>query len=136
MRILFIQKIYICIYKSKYNEKNMIETIHVKGRNILQQLRKRTIKNFMDFLILLNLRKEPMSGYDMITLIFENFGFLPSSGSVYSMLYALERENLIKGYWNGKKRLYTLTEEGENVVKIALALSNTIEGLIQNIFKD
>jgi len=114
----------------------MIETIHVKGRNILQQLRKRTIKNFMDFLILLNLRKEPMSGYDMITLIFENFGFLPSSGSIYSMLYALERENLIKGYWNGKKRLYTLTEEGENVVKIALALSNTIEGLIQNIFKD
>ena len=85
----------------------MIETIHVKGRNILQQLRKRTIKNFMDFLILLNLRKEPMSGYDMITLIFENFGFLPSSGSVYSMLYALERENLIKGYWNGKKKGFT-----------------------------
>ena len=77
-----------------------------------------------------------MSGYDVITLIFENFGFLPSSGSIYSMLYALERERLIKGYWNGKKRLYTLTEEGENVVRIALTLSNNIEKLILNIFKD
>jgi len=116
--------------------KNMIENIHFKRGNIFQQLRKRTIRNFMDLLILLNLRKEPMSGYDVITFIFENFGFLPSSGSIYSMLYSLEREGFIKGHWNGKKRLYTLTEKGEKVAKISLALSSNIENLILNIFKD
>jgi len=114
----------------------MMETIHVKRGQILRQLRRRTIKNFMDFLILVNLQKEPMTGYDIITLIFENFGFLPSSGSIYSTLYALEREGLIKGRWNGKKRLYTLTENGEKVVKIALALSDSIENMILSVFKN
>jgi len=114
----------------------MMETIQIKRRNILYQLRKRTIKNFMDLLILLNLRRGPMSGYDIITLIFENFGFLPSSGSIYSTLYALERGGLIKGCWHGKKRLYTLTVKGEETARTALALFSNIESLIQNIFKD
>ena len=113
----------------------MIETIHIKRGNILQQLRKRTIKNFMDFLILLNLRKGPMSGYDIITMIFENFGFLPSSGSIYSTLYSLEREGLIKGYWDGKKRIYTLTLKGKEAARIFLTLSSSIENLILNIFR-
>ena len=114
----------------------MMETIQIRRRNILYQLRKRTIKNFMDLLILLKLRGGPMSGYDIITLIFENFGFLPSSGSIYSTLYALEREGLIKGCWNGKKRLYTLTPRGEEATRTTLTLLNNIEKLIQNIFKD
>jgi len=114
----------------------MMETIHIKRGNFLHQLRKRTIKNFMDLLILLRLRKKPMSGYDVITLIFEKFGFLPSSGSIYSTLYALEREGLIKGCWSGKKRLYTLTAKGEEAARMALTLSSSIENLILNIFKD
>jgi len=114
----------------------MMETIQIERRNILYQLRKRTIKNFMDLLILLNLRREPMSGYDIITLIFNDFGFLPSSGSIYSTLYALEREGLIKGCWSGKKRLYTLTAKGEETARTALTLFNNIENLIQNIFKN
>jgi len=114
----------------------MMETIQIGRRNILYQLRKRTIKNFMDLLILLKLRREPMSGYDVITMIFEDFGFLPSSGSIYSTLYALEREGFIKGCWNGKKRLYTLTVKGEEVARMALTLFNNIENLIRNIFMD
>ncbi|NIM45420.1 MAG: PadR family transcriptional regulator, partial [Nitrososphaeria archaeon] len=51
----------------------------------------------MDILILSQLRKTPMCGYDVITSIFERFNFLPSSGSVYSLLYSLERGGLIKG---------------------------------------
>ena len=113
----------------------MMGTIQIKRGNIFHQLRKRTIKNFLDLLILLNLQNTPMSGYDVITMIFENFGFLPSSGAIYSTLYALEREGLVKGCWNGKKRLYTLTEKGEKAVKIASALSSNIENLILNIFK-
>jgi len=90
----------------------------------------------MDLLILLRLRKKPMSGYDVITLIFENFYFLPSSGTIYSTLYALEREGLVKGCWSGKKRLYTLTAKGEEAARMALTLSSSIENLILNIFGD
>ena len=114
----------------------MLETIHGKRRNLLRQLRKRTVKNFMDILVLIELKKAPMSGYDVITSIFDRFNFLPSSGSVYSLLYALEREGLIKGGWNGRKRIYTLTPKGEEIVEAAQTLYMNIEGLMTNIFAE
>ncbi len=113
----------------------MMETIHFKRGNLLQELRRRTIRNFIDILILFNLKRKPMSGYDVITQIFEDFGFLPSSGSIYSTLYSLEREGLIKGYWDGKKRIYTLTLKGKEAARIFLTLSSSIENLILNIFR-
>jgi DNA-binding PadR family transcriptional regulator len=112
----------------------MLEIIHVERKNILQQLQKRTIKNFMDILILSELRRAPMSGYDVISSIFDKFSFLPISGSVYSLLYALEREGLIRGGWNGRKRIYTLTSRGEEIVETAQTLCIKIEGLMTNIF--
>jgi len=114
----------------------MLEIIHAERKNLLRQLQKRTVKNFMDILILSELRKAPMSGYDVISSIFDKFNFLPSSGSVYSLLYGLEREGLIKGGWNGRKRIYTLTSNGEEIVETAQTLYMKIEGLMTNIFND
>jgi len=114
----------------------MLETIHAERKKLLRQLRKRTVKNFMDILILSELRRAPMSGYDVITSIFRRFNFLPSSGSIYSLLYTLEREGLIKGGWNGRKRIYVLTSKGEEITDIALTLYSKIESLITNIFAD
>jgi DNA-binding PadR family transcriptional regulator len=108
----------------------MLEIIHAEKKNLVRQLQKRTVKNFMDILILSELRKAPMSGYDVISSIFDKFNFLPSSGSIYSLLYALEKEGLIKGGWNGRKRIYTLTSRGEETVETAQTLYMKIEGLV------
>ena len=112
----------------------MLENIHRERKKLLLQLRKRTVRNFMDILILSELRKTPMSGYDVITSIFDRFSFLPSSGSVYSLLYSLERDGLIEGGWNGRKRIYSLTSDGQEISESALALYERIEGVIMNIF--
>ncbi len=114
----------------------MLEVIHPERKNILRQLQKRTLKNFMDILILSELKKAPMSGYDVITSIFDKFNFLPSSGSVYSLLYALEREGLIKGGWNGRKRIYNITSRGIEIVETTQAMYPNIEGLVTCIFND
>ena len=114
----------------------MIGTIHVEKKRLLRQLSKRTIKNFMDILVLSELRRAPMSGYDVISSIFERFNFLPSSGSVYSLLYILEREGFIEGEWNGRKRVYALTAKGEEVAESVLTLHTTIQNLLDNIFSD
>ncbi len=114
----------------------MLEIIHAERKNLLRQLQKRTVKNFMDILVLSELRKAPMSGYDVISTIFDKFNILPSSGSVYSLLYALEREGLIKGGWNGRKRIYALTSRGEEIVETAQMVYMKIEGLMTNIFSD
>jgi len=114
----------------------MLEVMHAERKNLLRQLQKRTVKNFMDILVLSELRKAPMSGYDVISSVYDKFSILPSSGSVYSLLYALEREGLIKGGWNGRKRIYALTPKGEDVVDTAQMVYMKIEGLMTNIFSD
>ena len=114
----------------------MLEIIHKERKKLLLQLRKRTVRNFMDILVLSELRKTPMSGYGVITSIFDRFSFLPSSGSVYSLLYALERAGLIKGGWNGRKRIYTLTSVGEEISESTLTLYDKIEGLVTGIFAE
>jgi len=73
----------------------------------------RIVKNFMDVLVMVELRDNPLSGYDVISLIHKKFNLLVSSGTVYSLLYSLERDGLIEGKLNDRKRVYVLTEKGE-----------------------
>jgi len=114
----------------------MLETVNVEKNKLLTHLQGRTVKNFMDILILAELRKTPMSGYDVITSIYRKFNFLPSSGSVYSLLYALERKELIKGGWSERKRIYILTPKGEEIVGASMAMYGKIERLVTKIFTD
>jgi DNA-binding PadR family transcriptional regulator len=67
----------------------------------------------MDIIILAELRAGPLSGYDIISFIHGRFHLLVSSGTVYSLLYSLERNGLIEGTWNERKRVYKLTNKGE-----------------------
>jgi DNA-binding PadR family transcriptional regulator len=73
-------------------------------------------------------------GYDAIGYVYEKFGVLLSSGTVYSHLYALEREGLIISNYNAKTRVYELTEKGEYALDLAskanLELLNTLNDVL------
>lgn len=71
---------------------------------VLKKMHERIIKNFMDIIILAELKNGPLSGYDVISFIHNKFHLLVSSGTVYSLLYSLERNGLIEGTWNERKR--------------------------------
>ena len=114
----------------------MLESAHAEKTKFFWTLHKRTVKNFMDILILSELIKTPLSGYDVITSIYRKFNFLPSSGSVYSLLCALERRGLVKGGWNERKRIYVLTQKGEEIVEAAATAHGKIEDLIARIFSN
>lgn len=98
-----------------------------------EKLRRRAIKSFMDILILAELRKASMSGYDIIGLIHKRFGILVSSGTVYSLLYSLERDGLIKGVQNRRKRVYALTEKGEQNIKVITRANGEIQSFLRNM---
>jgi DNA-binding PadR family transcriptional regulator len=68
-----------------------------------EKLRRKTLKSFLDILILEELRKSSLSGYDIIDLIHKKFGILVSSGTVYSLLYSMERDGLIKAFGTNKR---------------------------------
>jgi DNA-binding PadR family transcriptional regulator len=109
-------------------------TEHSEPR-IVKRINEKIIKNFMDTIILAELRNGPISGYDAITFIHNKYGFLSSSGTIYSMLYSLERSGLIQGINQERKRVYQLTEKGAKTLEIILRSQDKIKFLINNILK-
>src|SRR3990170_4514872 len=87
-------------------------------QKIVEKLRRRTIQNFLDILILTEMKNSSLSGYDVIGLVHQRFGILMSSGTVYSLLYSLERDGWIRGFRKHRKRAYDLTEKGEQNTKV------------------
>jgi len=68
-----------------------------------------------------------MSGYDVISFIHNKFNLLVSSGTVYSLLYSLERNGLIEGSWDERKRVYRLTEKGAKTIETILSANDKIK---------
>jgi len=97
-------------------------------REILKEMQKRMVKNFLDTVILAELRNaNAFSGYDVIDFIHKKFGMLISSGTVYAILYSMERKGLIKNVWAQRKRLYTLTDKGRETINAISKSKEEIE---------
>ncbi len=77
----------------------------------------RVVKNFLDILILIEMKKQSnLSGYDVTSFVNNKFGGILSPGTVYATLYSMERKGLIKGESDGRKTVYSLTEKGNDIV--------------------
>lgn len=103
---------------------------------ILDKIHRRIITDFLDMLILMELRKGSMGGHDVIAFVHNKFRVLMSTGTVYSHMHFLERNGLIKGEPARKKGVYTLTERGNETVKAFVNAKGKILGLILNLFVD
>ena len=103
--------------------------------DIEAEIERRLITSFMDLIILRILRsnKQGTGGYDITRYLQLNHNILPSSGTVYSCLYAMERRGLIKGRENGRKRVYILTQRGERVIKALEAAKNKFNRFMSTI---
>ncbi|MGB9959912.1 MAG: PadR family transcriptional regulator [Candidatus Bathyarchaeales archaeon] len=102
---------------------------------ILKKMHERIIKNSMDVIILAELRNGPMSGYDVISFIHNKFHLLVSSGTVYSLLYSLERNGLIEGTWDERKRVYRLTDKGSKTIETILSANDKIKNFVTALLK-
>ena len=114
-------------------------TITVNGEKsearIIKKMHERVIKSFMDTIIMSELQNGPISGYDVISYIHNKFGFLASSGTVYSLLYSLERNGLVEGIWIERKRIYRLTEKGAQTIQTILTSQDKIKGFMTTVLK-
>ena len=106
----------------------------LEGR-ILKKMHERIIKNFMDIIIMTELRNGPLSGYDVISYIHNKFNLLVSSGTVYSLLYSLERNGLVEGAWDERKRTYKLTEKGQKTIETIINANDKINGFMTSLLK-
>lgn len=103
---------------------------------VLNEMVERLVKSLLDVIVLVKLRErtELLGGYDVMELLYQDFGVLISSGTVYAVLYSMEREKLIKGEDTRNKRAYKLTEKGEDRLKEISEMKETIMDSLSKIF--
>ncbi len=87
----------------------------------IKQMRRRIVKNFLDTIFLAELKRaQPQSAYALMNLVHRKFGFLISAGTVYALLYSMERKDLVIGELTENKRIYRLTQKGNETINIIL----------------
>jgi len=106
----------VCSGESQ-EEEELVELLSAEAGKCQLKLRRRLVKNFLDVLVLIELQNTHLSGYDVMTLVYRRFRILLGSGSVYSLLYRMEREGLIAGTWIERRRIYGLTDKGKAVAE-------------------
>jgi DNA-binding PadR family transcriptional regulator len=97
-------------------------------------MKRRVAKSFFDIIILLELRKHSLGGYDVIHLVHHKFDILLSAGNVYSFLYTLERKGLVKTEYASRRRIFVLTEQGKETVVTILKEKERIIRMILDLF--
>ncbi len=113
----------------------MVIAMDKSEAQIISKMNERIIKNFLDLIIMNELRNGPFSGYDIISYIHNKYQLLISSGTIYSLLYSLERSNLVSGVWTERKRTYQLTKRGEHVIGIVLTANPDIRSFASSFLK-
>ena len=95
-----------------------------------------SLKKNIEIIIAALLYKEPMCGFDIIKTLVRRYNVVLSQGTIYPLLYNLERSGLVRSEIsrNNKTKIYIPTEEGREklrkmLVEHLVALKN-IESLI------
>jgi DNA-binding PadR family transcriptional regulator len=89
----------------------------------------------MKVLILAQLERTPMGGYDFIKFFNKKYNLLFSSGTIYSCLYSMERNGLVAGLWDRKRRIYRITEKGRAMLNEFRKDKEKMIRFISNILK-
>jgi len=101
--------------------------------SVITKLYKRALRNFADILILTELKNKTMSGYEILLYVNERYETLLSSGTIYSLLYSLERKGLIEGKWDDRRRVYKLTGKAKKNIKLFIKVRKELENFLKNI---
>ena len=101
---------------------------------ILREMERDIVKNFLETIILAKLNNSSnWSGYDVIGFIHDKFGLLMSSGTVYSLLYSMERNGLINSTWVRRKRVYALTDKGRETTNVLSKSKEEIQRFMRDL---
>lgn len=94
--------------------------------------REKFYKTFLDVVILVLLIKDgPMTGYRIISRVYEAFGILVAPSVIYPMLYSIKERGLIKEKpITNRSRIFSATEKGKSwVAKRVKALAYLLADL-------
>ena len=113
-----------------------IENSVFDNKFVLEEKRK-LLKAFSDIAILDELTKgEPLSASDIIVFFHKNYDIRMSPGTLYSILYKLERRGYIKVISDKKTRLYVLADSGRTALDSLQARLEEIQSFIISLLNN
>lgn len=101
---------------------------------LLMQMNERIVKDFLDILILIELKRGSLNYSKLANIFNKRFGEIVDLSLIDSNLKFLEKEELITNRTVKNKKFYTLTTKGEEKVKAFQNSKNKILGLFLNLF--
>jgi len=82
----------------------------------------RLAKGLLDTIILEQLQKKSMHGYQLITNIRKGFGVSFGPSTIYPLLGLLEKQGYVQSAWNmtseRPRKEYTLTQQGKSLLSM------------------
>ena len=96
--------------------------MHIYSNMVKQKSEYLELKGFLSFLILHELKTKSLCGEDLAKKIGSRKGGELTPGTIYPALKKLRRQKLIKYKRFGRKKMYTLTEEGIKEIKFLYRL--------------
>lgn len=104
---------------------------------IVRNVRREMVKHFLDIIVLNNIESKGfLSGYDVMETVQSEFNLLLSPGSVYSLLYSLERDGLLLREFLGGKQVFKLTEKGEEHIRTVVQSKEDILSFVRVIIEN
>ena len=105
----------------------------LESRN-LKDMQRRMVKDFLDTVVLIKLRSgQWLGGYEIIELIQRKYSFIFSSGTIYALLYSLERKGLVRAGFAEGKRVYSLTEQGKCGIDAVIESKEEIARFVRSL---
>lgn len=104
-------------------------------KKCVERIRRKLVKNSLETIFLAELRnKEPLGACELSDIVHSKFGFTFSAGTVYGLLYSMERQNLVTGEAPENKRTYRLTQKGRETIDTVWNSREEIWELVKIIF--
>lgn len=104
-------------------------------RQIVKLAKDRIIGVYLEGIILLRLRAQELSGYDLVKVVNADFKVLISPGTMYATIYSLERQGFIESGISGRKKVYRLSSTGKAGLQI-ISESTELRNLLFRITKE
>jgi PadR family transcriptional regulator, regulatory protein PadR len=101
---------------------------------IVKETQTKLAKGLLDTIILEQLQKESLHGYQLITNIRKGFGVYFGPSTIYPLLGQLEKKGYVQSAWNmtsdRPRKEYTLTQQGKSLLSIT---ENTLMMMCQRL---
>ena len=117
------------VVKTKQRQKT-VKKQRQKSSNDNNESEYMELKGFLSFLILHEVGQKRLCGEDLAKKIGRRKGAMLTPGTIYPALKKLRKKKLVKYVRFGRKKVYNLTPEGENEMKLLYKMfSNYFYGL-------